>query len=1573
MSLDAAATLAQCRGALAAMLDPRSPPSTAKSASDWLQEYRSENESRNRRVKRTPAVRASAWPTLVALLTVPDSTPGEQLFASQALLYRVRRMELADALDMEDPVAMALPPSSSAKPSDEATAQANAASLATLSQLTLAACGGGTSKPVVLHLCLSLVHAVIRAGTTCPADQDTAFCADLVGLVRHSIEQAAAQQAEVQPAADGGAALQAAAASALLQTLAALPEAAALQQMSIRPRALAAALHELRSDRAGEGLLATMAALNSHASGEERLRCVLQWVAHVGLRTPYLAPVVPAVGEAVAAVAALAHASGQGAAATVASAGGEALTVEGYAGAELAAAIFEAAVEKAEGLRDVGSVRITANGKRKARKNRAGNSSDVEQQFLEVHSATAAAEVAAAAAAACAPHLAGPLRAALAVAVEAADGRACGALAQASCAMASAELPRLLTVVAGCGGGEEGVEGARATLRALLELLLATTAVDKRLNAAVCALTFEPWTRFHDAVLALSGGGGGDPRADWLGEAEAAMQAALGGVLGGARLPADFGDDAAFDGEDREAFGDARKEVRDWLRGMVTGGGGSGGGEDSGAVAEGGEGEAPSTPLARQPGASRTPLAPTNARLAAWVLQAAATDLDAYTADPYGGAGGIGAGSGALSGGVGGWIGAEAALHAVSALGRAVVPTAAADASGHVDAVVGATLACLGRPAPRAPIGSPGSPGGFCEGDEPLACAAHPAVATAGVLAVGALAHWVERRLAMPDAGPGSPGGGGPDVASAAAALEGCRRLCFASLRLSDRHPAFPVRSHDDLHAGATALLKLAGAGPVSLTASAAQGWFHGLHPYYLKLSARRWWRAFPGTEPPGGSGGLDPAAAAAAAAAGGGDDDLPLSPASRRVLLAVLVVLATAAPDAAAGPAAAAAAVSGRDDVDGSAAAVAFPLLAQLVGGLCEAVDTAAAAAGLSDEPPTGGATADAEALGSRGEGSVALALRVALDVLADLEVATFLSAGQAPCTRHAATLCAALLGSARGVASLRRCLRLAHGASALCGPGGDSGRLVWGGRAGKGGALIVIEPDCGVAELSGLVRWVLSRALARCASHHPQGFGLPRPLLELCLSAHASDCWADGAMLYPLATALGGGLGGGGAPSFSSHGLGSASRKDKSGDKDSGDKLVDHCGASSVATVYTDALGAAAAGRLPQRLRSAAGQARAGEQWEISEWLLGAAAGPTMATLTLGFGGSSGSGGAGPSVLAHGVRPPLALNGPALRRGTALEALFALGAVAVDKWTDASLVAAAAGAAVSASPAWLQLVPAACSLLLGDAGGYDDHDGGGGGCEAAAVAEAAGLGAALRVGRGMGGSNQAACARKDQTVSLALPGREAEVVIKFLTAALAAGPALSLASVLGGAATVGLCLLRGACGATPSWALDSTALCLRQLAAAAALAYPARAAELAAHALAAAGDGGAAACFPGATGGGGRRGGGDGGGGGPLTERHAAAAHERMGQAQLLVEALAAAVEDERFPRRDVSAEAKAQFLATVGAQTLRHDWSGVKCAVKQLCGGKRKTGPGKSLGRPPDHSPWEANFDSRSITGY
>ena len=136
-ALDGGETLRQVRGALAVMLNPRSAPLEAKEASDWLHDYRNDNEARQRRVKRTAlGTRAAAWPTLVALLTAPGTTPPEQLFAAQGLLYRLQRFEIADALDVDDPVALALPPSSSAKPSDEATARANEAAMRTLGTFT---------------------------------------------------------------------------------------------------------------------------------------------------------------------------------------------------------------------------------------------------------------------------------------------------------------------------------------------------------------------------------------------------------------------------------------------------------------------------------------------------------------------------------------------------------------------------------------------------------------------------------------------------------------------------------------------------------------------------------------------------------------------------------------------------------------------------------------------------------------------------------------------------------------------------------------------------------------------------------------------------------------------------------------------------------------------------------------------------------------------------------------------------------------------------------------------------------------------------------------------------------------------------------------------------------------------------------------------------------------------------------------------------------------------------------------------------------------------------------------------
>jgi hypothetical protein len=86
-------------------------------------------------------------------------------------LYRLRRYELADALDIDDPIALSQPPSSSSKPSDDATQRANYEGMETLSGLCVAACGGGVSRPVLTHICLSLVTIALRVATWCPAEQ----------------------------------------------------------------------------------------------------------------------------------------------------------------------------------------------------------------------------------------------------------------------------------------------------------------------------------------------------------------------------------------------------------------------------------------------------------------------------------------------------------------------------------------------------------------------------------------------------------------------------------------------------------------------------------------------------------------------------------------------------------------------------------------------------------------------------------------------------------------------------------------------------------------------------------------------------------------------------------------------------------------------------------------------------------------------------------------------------------------------------------------------------------------------------------------------------------------------------------------------------------------------------------------------------------------------------------------------------------------------------------------------------------------------------------------------------------
>jgi hypothetical protein len=259
--------------------------------------------------------------------------------------------------------------------------------------LTAALVAGGVSKPVLEHLALCLAISTLRACTwslvvedqedsqgpgqggsddasSSSSSSSSAPCADLVACLTHAVHSAAAQ--EGRHAHD-------AAAHALLAALASLPEAAAAGQLSIRPRALAASLGELRSARAGAGLLHALSRLEPHTPASLRVACCGEWVSHVGLTPPCLAPLLPFVVRALDTVTAAAAAAasapaggggyGSGAWAAVAASGG-ALTAEGFAACRLASALFEAAVEKGDALSDVASVRVTANGRKKLRKHR---------------------------------------------------------------------------------------------------------------------------------------------------------------------------------------------------------------------------------------------------------------------------------------------------------------------------------------------------------------------------------------------------------------------------------------------------------------------------------------------------------------------------------------------------------------------------------------------------------------------------------------------------------------------------------------------------------------------------------------------------------------------------------------------------------------------------------------------------------------------------------------------------------------------------------------------------------------------------------------------------------------------------------------------------------------------------------------------------------------------------------------------------------------------------------------------------------------------------------------------------
>ena len=69
---------------------------------------------------------------------------------------------------------------------------------------------------------------------------------------------------------------------------------------------------------------------------------------------------------------------------------------------------------------------------------------------------------------------------------------------------------------------------------------------------------------------------------------------------------------------------------------------------------------------------------------------------------------------------------------------------------------------------------------------------------------------------------------------------------------------------------------------------------------------------------------------------------------------------------------------------------------------------------------------------------------------------------------------------------------------------------------------------------------------------------------------------------------------------------------------------------------------------------------------------------------------------------------------------------------------------------------------------------------------------------------------------ARKDQQVTLVLAGREAELLVRYLGVCLEVAPQTTL-ELCGGGGVVAMALMRGACGALPSWTLDSTVICFK------------------------------------------------------------------------------------------------------------------------------------------------------------
>jgi len=473
-------------------------------------------------------------------------------------------------------------------------------------------------------------------------------------------------------------------------------------------------------------------------------------------------------------------------------------------------------------------------------------------------------------------------------------------------------------------------------------------------------------------------------------------------------------------------------QVRDWLRGMVI---------------------SDADPSANQLESGRgPPLAGfgANARLVNWLLEQAAADVTAFISGNNGGqqhhlvaptsphspgsssSSGGHSSSSSLSGapvpGEEAWVGCEAALHAVSAVSKATYLAAVADQSGGIDQRIGNLLLCLGSLAD--PSRNNNNSGGGC-GSSSSSPTMHSAVVCSGALAIGSLANWLEKRCVGRPAHLGVPSSGsGRALENSLAILEACRSLLWASLQCSDRDPYNPLRSHDDIHAGATGLLKVAGAGPACLIASSQQHWFHGLFPLHQQLATLKWRRAFPGhTSPPGGLGNHPEQCPPQ----GVPDDQLPLSASSRRVVFATLLLLAVASPD----PAAAATAAQSQGTNGGAAvaaaAAASYPLAGQVVACVCGGLLAGAQCAGLplSSNQAThdNGSTLheDAAALAAAGERAVNMGLRVTLDALADLEVGVYLATGQTAASRHASNVVACLLTSSDAMAALQAALKLA------------------------------------------------------------------------------------------------------------------------------------------------------------------------------------------------------------------------------------------------------------------------------------------------------------------------------------------------------------------------------------------------------------------------------------------------------------------------------------------------------------------------------------------------------------------